>query len=201
MIINLLNPLITHSLSKNLTDEELVCLYVETQNINYFNTIYDRYSDRIFAKCLSLLKEVNSAEDATQEIFVKILLALSKFNNRSKFSTWVYSVTYNYCIDVIRKNKKEILSYQDVVNENSVKEEEVSDSEILEMNVQQLSEVMEQMVSEDKMILLMKYHDDLSIKEISRIFNKTESAVKMKILRSKEKFLKIYNQRFTQLNN
>jgi len=201
LIINLLNPLITHSLSKHISDEELVCLYIDTQNINYFNSIYDRYSDRIFAKSLSLLKEVNAAEDATQEIFVKILLSLSKFNNRSKFSTWVYSVTYNYCIDVIRKGKKEIIEYQDNFVEYSDREKEVSDSEILEMNVQQLSEVMELMISEDKMILLMKYHDDISIKEISTILNKSESAVKMKILRAKDRFLKIYNQRFTHLTN
>ena len=201
MIINLLNPIIVQAHSTNMSDEDLVRSYIDSQNINYFNALYDRYSDKIFAKCYSMLKEVNASEDATQEIFVKILLSLSKFNFQSKFSTWVYSVTYNFCIDVIRKNKKNILEYQENWSEKGVIDSEISDHEILEKNVSQLYEVMEVMPTDDKMVLLMKYHDDMSIKEMSLILNKSESAIKMKILRAKERFVKIFDEKYKYLNN
>jgi DNA-directed RNA polymerase specialized sigma24 family protein len=61
-----------------------------------------------------------------------------------------------------------------------------------------LKEVLNLMNVEDKSILLMKYQDDMSIKDICTVIDKTESAVKMKILRAKERFMKIYQDSYGQ---
>jgi len=148
-------------------------------------------------KCFSLLKSEAKAKDATQEIFVKVLLNLSKFSGRSKFSTWLYSITYNYCIDSIRKNKKNIGELVDDIN--AIGDEmidEIDDREIMETNVVRLKEVLNVIPAGDKAILLMKYQDEFSIKDICGILNKSESAVKMKIKRAKEKFLKTYKSMY-----
>jgi RNA polymerase sigma-70 factor (ECF subfamily) len=146
-----------------------------------------------------MLRDQELAEDATQEIFVKILLSLSKFSGKSKFSTWLYSITYNYCIDQIRKVKKEnTVTVNDFSRIDQI-DDDMYDSEIKETNVFRLKEVMERLSAEDKSILMMKYQDDLSIRDICNILDKTESAVKMKILRAKEKFLKIYHHEFKEL--
>lgn len=195
MIINLLNPVISGATSKSISDEEAIEAYLETQNVNYFNILYDRYSKKVFGKCYSLLKSEAKAEDAVQEIFVKVLLNLSKFSGRSKFSTWLYSITYNFCIDVIRKNKKNVgVLVDDMGIYGEVIEDEIEDSEIMETNVLRLKEVLNVLPSGDKAILLMKYQDEFSIKEICRIIDKSESAVKMKIKRAKEKFIKTYKE-------
>jgi len=142
-----------------------------------------------------MLKNAEMAEDATQEIFVKILLSLSKFSGKSKFSTWLYSITYNYCIDLIRKDKKDIiLSFDNYSFE--IEDQSTFDAEIMETNVYRLKDVMTELSTEDNGILLMKYQDEMSIKEIGDILNKTESAVKMKILRAKERFMKIYKVKY-----
>ncbi len=196
MIINLLNPIIVSSSSKTMTDEEAVEQYLITQNVNYFNLIYDRYTNKVYAKCISMLKDNEAAEDATQEIFVKILLSLSRFTGKSKFSTWIYSITYNYCIDMIRRDKKDIeVAVNDFSRIDHV-DDNLLDAEILETNIFRLKVVLNHMNVEDKSILMMKYQDDLSIREICEMLNKTESAVKMKILRAKEKFIKIYNEHY-----
>ncbi|MBK6664705.1 MAG: hypothetical protein IPG48_00770 [Saprospiraceae bacterium] len=72
------------------------------------------------------------------------------------------------------------------------------DAEIMETNVFRLKQVLGLMNVEDKSILMMKYQDDLSIKEICDVMEKTESAVKMKILRAKERFLKIYQENYSR---
>jgi len=196
LIINLLNPIIVSSSSKTMTDEEAVEQYLITQNVNYFNLIYDRYTNKVYAKCISMLKDNEAAEDATQEIFVKILLSLSRFTGKSKFSTWIYSITYNYCIDMIRRDKKDIeVAVNDFSRIDHV-DDNLLDAEILETNIFRLKVVLNHMNVEDKSILMMKYQDDLSIREICEMLNKTESAVKMKILRAKEKFIKIYNEHY-----
>lgn len=180
-------------------DEEAVEQYLLTNNIHYFNLLYDRYTDKIYAKCVAMLKVEAKAEDATQEIFIKILLNLSKFTGRSKFSTWIYSITYNYCIDLIRKESKENTLLIDDQSNIEILDNDDIENEMLEMNVFRLREVLKLMQIEDKSILLMKYQDEMSINEICSVINKSESAVKMKILRAKKRFLKIYQMEFKGL--
>ncbi len=196
LIINLLNPIVTIPSLKSISDEEALDQYLLTQNVNYFNILYDRYTNKVYSKCIAMLKESEVAEDATQEIFIKVLLSLSKFSGKSKFSTWLYSVTYNYCIDIIRKEKKNITQSYDDYTKFELEDDSSFDSEIMETNVYRLKDVMLELSAEDNGILLMKYQDEMSIREISDVLNKTESAVKMKILRAKERFLKIYRVKY-----
>lgn len=197
-MINLLSPLLASDLSKKVSDEELVKLYLESQNVAYFNLLYKRYSGKIFGKSLSLLKSESEAEDATQDIMMKILLNMSKFSGKSRFSTWIYSITYNYCIDFLRRKKKDPSVYVDDYLENLDVPDDVEDKFLLEMNVGRLKVILEEIPTGDKTILLMKYQDEMSIKEISQILNKSESAIKMKIKRAKQKFKKTFNEKYKE---
>jgi RNA polymerase sigma factor (sigma-70 family) len=91
---------------QHLSDEEIVERIIITQDISLVEILYQRYADKVYRKCLSFVKEEASAEDLTHDIFMKLYLNLSSFKQKSKFSTWLYSITYNFCIDHIRKNKK-----------------------------------------------------------------------------------------------
>lgn len=197
-MINLLSPLLATDLSKKVTDEELVTLYLETQNVAYFNLIYKRYSGKIFGKCLSLLKSESEAEDATQDVMMKILLNMAKFSGKSRFSTWIYSITYNYCIDFIRRKKKDPSVYVNDFIENLDIEEDVEDRFLIEMNIKRLKVILEDIPIGDKAILLMKYQDEMSIKEIGGILSKSESAIKMKIKRAKQKFKKTFKEKYKE---
>ncbi len=199
-MIRSLFALLTRNITLTISDEEAVKEYIATQNQKYFDVLYTRYSSKIFGKCLSILKDEEKAEDATQEIFVKILLNLAKFSGKSKFSTWIYSITYNFCIDSIRKGKKDkSVLVEDMTNEHDVAEDGVEDRFLLEMNVRRLKIILEKIPVTDKAILLMKYQDDMSIKEISGILDKSESAIKMKIKRAKQKFKRIHKENYTEI--
>ncbi|MBX2816956.1 MAG: sigma-70 family RNA polymerase sigma factor [Saprospiraceae bacterium] len=172
-----------------MSDDELVSLYLETQRGYYFDLLYNRYAGKVYGKCVSLLKNESDATDATQEIFVKILLKMSTFTGKSKFSTWIYSVTYNYCIDTIRKQKKgRHISSKPPEDIPDHEVEEVSDAEILEIQINQLKVVLDQINENDKIILLMKYQDGMSIQDIAAALSLSESAVKMRLKRAKHKF-------------
>ncbi len=200
MYINLLNQFLVSKGYEGMTDEEVVSEYLISQKPGLFDLLYKRYSGKVYGKCISLLKNEFNAEDATQEIFVKILLNLSKFSGRSKFSTWIYSITYNYCIDWIRKKKKDPSTLVEDVTKASDPIEEIEDQYLLALSVKRLKIVLDEIPAQDKSILLMKYQDDMSIKEISEVFEKTESAVKMKIKRAKQKFKKIHSNKYKQID-
>ena len=179
---------------KSLTDEQAVEKYIETQRSFYFDILYERYAPKIFAKSLSLMNDETLAQDCTQEIMLKLLLNLSKFNFKSKFSTWVYSITYNYCIDRIRKRKKDPRVAVEDFSYYDREDDDIEDSRLTEVKLERLKVILEEIPVDDKSILLMKYMDSLSIKEISETINKSESAVKMKIKRAKEKFVHVHKQ-------
>jgi RNA polymerase sigma factor (sigma-70 family) len=157
--------------------------------------LYRKYSGKVYGKCISILKHEDEARDAVQDIFVKIMLNLGNFGEKSQFSTWIYSITYNFCIDVIRKKKKDkTLFSEDIERAPDVAADEVPDEYLLEMDMKYLKQVLEELPTGDKMILLMKYQDDMSIKEIADILDKTESAIKMKIKRAKHKAQEIFER-------
>lgn len=192
-MLKFLFGLLSKSNRKTLTDEEVVKEYLMTSNNYYFEILYKRYSSKVFGKCLTLLRDDFKAQDATQDIMMKILLNLSKFGGKSKFSTWIYSITYNFCIDQIRKSKKDKSDLVENLNELADIEDEVSDKLLLEVKLDQLKVICDELPIADKSILMMKYMDNMSIKDISEIIDKTESAVKMKIKRAKEKFIRRHN--------
>ncbi len=188
----------TKTRGKKIPDDELIDMFLATQSPEHFGELYGRYSDKVYSKCLSLLKNEAAAQDAAQDIFLKIFLNLAKFNKKSRFSTWVYSITYNYCIDYLRRKKKEKTILTDDENEKDPVEEEVDDKEILEMEIERLAYILDKIPEDDKMVLLMKYREDLSIKDISKAFDKSESAIKMKLKRAKNKVRKLYNESFSE---
>ena len=189
---------IDHKNISTIDDSQVVRIYLKTRKSFYFDILYKRYSGKIFSKCISLLRDEALAKDATQEIFTKIFLNLAKFNEKSKFSTWIYSITYNFCIDYLRKKKKDNRLFSDEMEDPSDIIDDVPDNELMEIAVSRLKVVLEKIPSGDKAILLMKYQDDLQIKDIAIILDKTESAIKMKIKRAKHKAQKVYKDIFPE---
>lgn len=174
---------------KKLSDEDLVKMFIETQNNRYFEVIYDRFADKIYRKCYSFVRDSAKAEDFMHDIFLKLILNLSNYKSDSKFSTYIFSITYNYCIDHIRQSKK----LQEVELEGDFEEDDSSVwSEAREMDAQRLNKTLDSISTEEKSLILMKYQDDLSIKEIGDVLKLSESAVKMRLKRTKEKVKSIY---------
>jgi RNA polymerase sigma-70 factor (ECF subfamily) len=200
-MINLLNAVVSGVINPTISDEDLILRYLQTQNMSYFSLIYERYSGKVFAKCITILKDTDHAKDAMQDIFMKVLLSVSNFKGNAKFSTWLYSITYNYCIDETRRLKKYTKEPESMLQtlEDDNDEGNLSDEDlILGVDSDQLKLILDELKVEDKTILLMKYLDELSINEIQAIINKSEGAIKMQLKRAKERFLLVYKNKFKE---
>ncbi|HPN70852.1 MAG TPA: sigma-70 family RNA polymerase sigma factor [Saprospiraceae bacterium] len=198
-MINLLNAVISGAINVNTPDEDLISEYLLTQNARLFDVLYERYSGKVYAKCVTILKDQDDAMDAMQDIFMKVLLSIASFKGNAKFSTWLYSVTYNFCIDETRRKKKLIIEGDDKLSQIGETEQyvdNIDDERLLSVKVEHMKLVLDDMRADDKSLLLMKYQDDLSIKDICDVVKKSESAVKMQLLRAKEKFIKIHEEKF-----
>ncbi|WP_303317995.1 RNA polymerase sigma factor [Flavivirga abyssicola] len=184
----------------NLSDEDLVKAIVKDNNTLLFEILYDRYARLVYNKCFGFAKDEDEAQDLTQDIFLKLFVKLGSFKEKSKFSTWLYAFTYNHCVNYVTRNtakklEKQSVDYKDIENLS----EEEDDYSFLDMKVDKLKEALELISPNEKMILLLKYQDFLSIKEIESVLEIGESAVKMRIKRAKDKLITVYNDNI--LNN
>src|SRR5437763_14764962 len=87
---------------KHLSDQELMSI-VQAGDFSPASEIYDRYSSRIYNFAYRFLRNSEAAEDATQEVFVKMLKHANQFNGEAKLSTWLFSIAANWCRDYLRK--------------------------------------------------------------------------------------------------
>eukprot|EP01031_Cornospumella_fuschlensis_P015460 gene15460-18893_t len=78
------------SMDTSLTDEEMIRNYLTSQPNQCFETLYNRYVNKVYRRCLSMTKDSEKAEDFTQDIFLKVFSKLDAFQERSTFSTWLY---------------------------------------------------------------------------------------------------------------
>ena len=178
-----------------LTDEELVSKIVAKNDTMLFGILYDRYSKVVYNKCYGFSRSQDEAEDLTQDVFLMLFIKLASFKGKSKFSTWLYSFTYNFCVNYVNRNKQRKMSDKSVPMDTAEYKltEEVPDESIYEMKANKLEKALNMVNAEDKSILLLKYQDGASIKELSSLFEIGESAVKMRLKRAKAKLLEIYN--------
>ena len=180
---------------KTHTDEHLVLLYVETQRNEYFEALYSRYCDRVYRKCLSFTKDTARAEDFTHDIFLRLIVKIGTFRGEAKFSTWLLSVTYNYCMDQLRSQVKTEMYSEEVYADAETMTDD-SDAEIAEMQAGRLKNSLETLTVDEQSLLLMKYQDEVSIRDMAGMLDITESAVKMRLKRAREKLRKHYLQGF-----
>jgi len=176
------------------SDEKLVKQIVADNDTMLFGKLYDRYAQMVYNKCYGFAKSEDEAEDLTQDVFLQLFIKLRTFKGKSKFSTWLYSFTYNFCVNYVNRNKQRKIQDNSVQVENSEYKltQEVSDESLFEMKTDKLKKAMELIAAEDKSILLLKYQDGASIKELVDLMEIGESAVKMRLKRAKERLLEIY---------
>jgi len=177
-----------------MSDEQIVHLIISEVDPSYFEEIYIRYALKIYQKCLSFTKDEAEAKDLAHDLFVKIYLSLKKFKGKSKFSTWIFAITYNYCVDFQAKKKKQRSLAEELTREMEIADDEdLEDTLLVELNLKTLNILLEKISPSEKALLLMKYQDEMSVKEIADMLGAGVSAVKMKLKRSREKLRNFYN--------
>lgn len=180
---------------KSFTDEELVRLILQEKRIQLYEILYDRYFRKVTDKCHSFVKDRRQAEDFANEILAKAYEKLPGFKGNSAFSSWLYSITYNYSIDYLRLQKK--LHYPKWNSQNEIPDIiDESEADLQELSYEILLRILEMIHPEEKALLLMKYQDNLSGKQIAQTLRISEDAVKMRLKRARTRVIYMYQSLF-----
>lgn len=186
-----------------INDENILIEAINNGNTKAYAQLVDRYKDLVYTLALRMLKHKEEAEEVAQDTFIKVFKSLDNFKGDSKFSTWIYKVAYNTCLDTIKKNKKHHnnvaideytfnkLDTIDNALDNIIKEEK---SVLIKNCINKLPE-------DSSALLTLFYFEELSLDEISKIINIEANTVKVKLFRARKKLAVILEQYLQPQNN
>ena len=175
-----------------ISDEILVQQYKEGKN-EVLADLYNKYFHKVYSKCYSFTRDRIEACDLAQDILLKTFEHIHSFKGESKFSTWLYSITNNHCIEYTRKKHQFRQISLDLIVDlpdcDNLSEEENSESTriILYKTIDALS-------LQEKELLYLKYQENYSIKDLQAKLNLSPSAVKMRLKRVRDKVEKVYQR-------
>ena len=157
------------SLQKNnLSDNQLVDL-CQKGELDVFSILYERYIDAIYRFVYMKVFEVPLAEDITSDIFFKILKKIDSYEIdwKASFKTWIYTIAQNTVIDFFR-TKKESHNLEEIIDSAFVQDDFWQDIDNKD-RLQKVLAFLDTQTPKTKEIVIMRFWDDLSFKEISQI--------------------------------
>jgi RNA polymerase sigma factor (sigma-70 family) len=162
-----------------------------------FAVLVDRYKDLVFTLALRMLKNREEAEEVSQDTFIKVYKSLSKFKGDSKFSTWIYRITYNSCLDTLKKYKQEyqLVTIDEYTEREIVTLDNAFDALAEKEQQQAIEDCLQSLPKEDSFLLTLYYFEEQSIEDISKIVGLTANNVKVKLFRSRKKLTAILKDR------
>jgi RNA polymerase sigma factor (sigma-70 family) len=170
---------------KHLSDQDLMKL-IQSGDFSPAAEIFDRYSTRIYNFAYRFVKTPEAAEDATQEVFVKMLRHAQQFHGDAKLSTWLFSIAANHCRDHLRKadNKSkesdDTLIHLPAPGSSPEAELERKQDEV------RVRRALELLTAEQREAILLSRYQGLSYAEIAQIAGCSEGAVKTRVFRAME---------------
>ena len=146
-----------------------------------YEELMRRYQRTLFNVCARYLGNDRDADDVSQEIMLKVLYGLKKFEGKSKFKTWLYSITYNECTTQYRKDRRKRRLF-DALSLNPLDEE--VELEPIDTNNTDLDRWLVGVNAIDREIIILRFVAELDFQDIASIMNLGLSATKMRYKRA-----------------
>ncbi len=162
-------------------------------SVNDFSVLIDRHKDRVFNLAFRISGNREEAEEIAQDTFLKAYHSLGSFRKNAAFSTWLYRIAYNAAISCIRSRKKLLISIEELssdpgsfpdIPENGEESYEEYRKSLLNFALGKLNE-------EDRGIISLYYYEDMSTEEIAFATGMSQSNVKVRLFRTRQKLLEI----------
>ena len=181
----------------NLPDDPFHITKILKGDTKSFAVLVDRYKDLVFTLALRMLKNREEAEEVSQDVFIKVYKSLSKFKGDSKFSTWIYRITYNSCLDTLKKYKQEyqMIPIDDYTEHQVMIIDNAFDALVEKEQKQAIEDCLHRLPSKDSFLLTLYYFEEQSLDEISKILGLTANNAKVKLFRSRKKLTSILKER------
>jgi RNA polymerase sigma-70 factor (ECF subfamily) len=175
------------------SDEELFGKFQQNQDPHLFSELARRYTLHILKKCQQHLKNMEDAQDVSQEVLLRLLTKAHTYQAHLPFRPWLNQVIHNRCMDHLQQDKQRL--HQEISTKIVDTVEEVEDTEtVMRPTTEILEELLEKMSGEDKLLLVLKYQQRWSVQAIQQLLNLNENTIKSRLKRNREKLQQLLAQ-------
>ena len=172
-----------------MTDQDIIT-EILLGNRFLFSKLIDKYQRMVFTLAMGFVHQKENAEDLTQDIFIKVWIALPNYKGDAIFSTWLYRIAVNYCINFVEKNKRNriIVLAEELIGHvfNTAINDKDAQQELEEMESGNLVRTaIDSLPINQRTAFILSAYEELPIKEIAAIMNRSEGAVEQLLQRAK----------------
>jgi RNA polymerase sigma factor (sigma-70 family) len=178
-------------LMENETDASLITRIQEHDNAA-LGELYSRYFGKVYQKCLTMIRDEDAAFDLAEESLIKAFENLKGFRGQASFSTWLYTITHRHCLEAIRKQKKTVTDSADELPESDQPMADGADSSDNEEQHAIMLALVNALPKPERELLIAKYTKGESIEQLQESLAVSPSAIKMRLMRTKEKLNHLY---------
>jgi len=180
--------------SKSERDSGLVKQILESGNRAAYSQLMDEYFEKVYSRMLKMTSQPGDAEDLTMEAFNKAFSKLEQYTPDFAFSTWLYRIAKNNCIDYLRRNKKDndsMVNQQDAgvgITAHELANQLPSPEQLMitRQETHLLREIVDTLHPKYKDIIKLHYFKELSCEEIAHQLDLPEGTVKVRLFRARE---------------
>ena len=185
----------SHLSEKAQKDYELVIRAIQKKDQQAFAELMDKYKDSIYYMLLKMVHNNDDAEDLTLEAFGKAFSRLHQYTPNFAFSTWLFKIATNNCIDFLRKKKKNVMSIDNrIENEDGddfkfeIKSEGLTPEQIAmnDQKIQLMRQYVKKLKPRYEILVEMRYFKEMSYDEISEELQLPLGTVKAQLFRARE---------------
>ena len=180
-------------------EKQLIKRLQETPDTG-FRMLIDQYQDKVLNTCLGFVPHLQDAEDLSQEVFVEVYRSISKFEEKSSLSTWIYRISVNKCLEMIRSRKRHKRSafFKSLIGLNEVAERIdtgrfdhpgilLEDKE----RAQILFNAIDKLAEKQRTAFTLNKVEGLSYQEVAKIMETSLSSVESLLFRAKKNLQKL----------
>ncbi len=164
----------------NLSDEELMDLFIVKGHDKYIEELYKRYSPKLLGYFFRMLQGDNSkSQDLLQDLFLKVIEKKHQFDTSKKFYTWIFTIASNLCKSDFRKleNRNKVYDYP-VENTPVIYDTNLFDKKEFKIA---LKKGVNELSYSHKVVFILRYNEGYSVKEIAQIVEVSEGTIKSRL--------------------
>lgn len=174
---------------KSIDEDQALVQQVQQGKAAAFELLYKKHYQRVYRIAKGVLLSPDDALDATQEIFTLAYKNIKKFDERSKFSTWLCKIALNRSIQEARRLQKYKKREAQLIEATDIPDAGP------QMNDPHVINTLAQMKPQDRAVLVLHYWQQMTAEEIAQVMESTEGAVKVRLHRARDRFKNLYSER------
>jgi RNA polymerase sigma-70 factor, ECF subfamily len=151
-----------------------------------FRHLVERYQGAVYNLAYRMLGSPEEAEDAAQEIFVRLYRQLGRYDPERKFSTWTLAIATNYCIDQLRRRRMQLVPLENIIPWARARDAGPEGEALSRESRDEVQRLLKDLPEKYRAPLVLRYWEELSCAEIAEILGVPEGTVKTQIHRARK---------------